>query len=58
MPTSEQIEEAQKKAQEQVERTSGGRQIGGTYAGQQPDAATTSTVKGKGDRTDKNQDGN
>jgi hypothetical protein len=38
-------------------RTSGGRQIGGTYAGQQPDAATTSTAKGKGNRTDKNQDG-
>ena len=57
MPTEDKIEQAQLKAREQVERTSGGRQIGGTYSGQQPDAKTTSTVSGKGDRNDKNESG-
>jgi len=58
MPTTEKIEKAQMRAMAQVERTSGGGQIGGTYSGQQPDAKTTSLINGKGSKIDKNEDGN
>ncbi|MET3854631.1 MULTISPECIES: hypothetical protein [unclassified Rhizobium] len=42
------VKEIQKRAERQVEHTSGGGHLGGTYFGQQPDGKTASVTSKEG----------
>jgi hypothetical protein len=56
--TKTNVEEAIKRAKRQVENTSAGGHLGGTYYGQQPDGKTTTTINKVGAKARPNNGSN